>query len=101
MRGPVHQGAEQHPPDPEYLLSLLISEPDLKAPISFNRFLNDFRKSVDLIVLFYHDSDLELGWKVKNLFLISKLNLSSFCLKSLPLILSLHSMIKSPSSSFL
>lgn len=38
MRGPVHQGAEQHPPDPEYLLNLLISEPDLKAPISFNGF---------------------------------------------------------------
>ena len=39
--------------------------------------------------------------KVKNLFLISNLNLPSFSLKTLPLVLSLHALVKSPSPSFL
>ena len=59
MRGPVHRDAEQYLSDPEHLLSLLISESDLKVPITFNGFLNRFRRSVDLIVLCYHDGDLE------------------------------------------
>jgi len=38
---------------------------------------------------------------VKNFFLISHLNLPSFSLKPFPLVLSLHTLVKSPSPSFL
>jgi len=38
---------------------------------------------------------------VKNFFLISSLNLPSFSLEPFPLVLSLHSLVKSPSLSFL
>jgi len=37
----------------------------------------------------------------KNFFLISKLNLPSFSLQPFPLVLSLHTLVKSPSPSFL
>ena len=37
----------------------------------------------------------------KNFFLISNLNLPLFCLKPLPLVLSLHALVKSPSPAFL
>jgi len=38
---------------------------------------------------------------VKNLFLISNLNLPSFSLEPFPLVLSLHPLVESPSPSFL
>jgi len=38
---------------------------------------------------------------VKNFFLISNLNLPSFSLELFPLVLSLHTLVKSPSPSFL
>jgi len=38
---------------------------------------------------------------VKNFFLISNLNLPSFILQPFPLVLSLHTLVKSPSPSFL
>ena len=38
---------------------------------------------------------------VKNFFLTSNLNLPSFGLKPLPLVLSLHALVKSPSPAFL
>lgn len=59
MSSPVHQGAEQYLPDLEHLLSLSILASGLKVPITFNGFLNRFRRPVDLIVFCYHDSDLE------------------------------------------
>jgi len=39
--------------------------------------------------------------RVKNFFLIANLNLPSFSLKPLPLVLSLHALVKSPSPAFL
>jgi len=38
---------------------------------------------------------------IKNFFFITSLNLSSFSLKPLPLVLSLHALVKSPSPAFL
>jgi len=40
-------------------------------------------------------------FRVKNFFLISNLNLPSFSLEPFPLVLSLHTLVKSPSLAFL
>jgi len=42
-----------------------------------------------------------IALSVKNFFLVSNLNLPSFSLKPLPLVLSLHALVKSPSPAFL